>query len=795
MSKQFYCVGNAHLDPVWLWRWQEGSCEAKATLRSALDRMKEYPEFKFVCSSAQIFEWIEEFAPDMFEEIRQRVQEGRFILVGGQYVQPDCNLPSGESFARHSLYTQRYFQEKFGTTARTGYNVDSFGHNGMLPQILKKSGMEQYVFMRPGNHEKTLPGQIFRWVAPDGSEVLAARISEPYCKICEDAEAMDSHMNSTLEHDPVNDEQFFFYGVGNHGGGPTKKNIEMILDARERHLDREFIFSDTSDFFDRVREKWDSLPVVEEDLQYHAIGCYSAVSAVKTAVRRAEGSLSAAEHFAMLAKVCCDKPLPDPEVIKRGWKNVMFSHFHDSMGGCSIKEVHEDTLLMLGESRSIAARIENNALQTISWQIDTADAEKGIPLVLFNPHDFPVETVVQVVSRDGVGIFDEQGQPVPSQTVHAAAHLVGKIDRAFAVSLPPLGYKTYYTRPVEDAAAMESPVSAAGNVLENTRYKLVFEPHTGYLTSFYDKTAERELLSGIGAMPVVIDEQGYDTWAHAKTHFDREIAKFADATLTVVENGPVRATVKVVSHYNRSTLTQYFTLTADGAPRVRAVVDWREKHKMLKLRFDTAFESPKAYYEIPFGVMERATDGRECPGLSWQALRDETGGLAILNDSKYSFSAKGSAMELTVLRSPYYNDHSGVEDPEGIFTEQGEQSFTYVLQPLDTAGWGRVIREARLLNTPPTIIIENNHDGTLPAESSALQIAEENVVLSALKPSEDGKGIVLRAYETDGKETVAHITGAALPVPLTATFTPFSVNTYYLADGASDWQEVLLTEL
>ena len=180
-DKTLYMIGNAHLDLVWHWRWQEGCQEIKATFRSALDRMKEYDDFLFTCSTAAGYEWVEENEPAMFEEIRERVREGRWIIVGGWWVQPDCNVPGGESFVRQGLYAQRYFREKFGVTARTGYSVDSFGHHGMLPQILKKSGMDNYVFMRPGCHEKGLEGETFRWMSRDGSEVTAYRIPYEYC--------------------------------------------------------------------------------------------------------------------------------------------------------------------------------------------------------------------------------------------------------------------------------------------------------------------------------------------------------------------------------------------------------------------------------------------------------------------------------------------------------------------------------------------------------------------------------------------------------------------------------------
>jgi alpha-mannosidase len=179
-KKKLFMIGNAHIDPVWLWQWQEGFHETKATFRSALDRMEEFPDFIFVASSAAIYQWVEHSDPEMFAEIRQRIIEGRWKVVGGWWIEPDCNLPGGESFVRQGLFGQRYFKEKFGVTTRVGYTIDSFGHNGMLPQILKKSGMPYYVFMRPAMHEKGLPGRLFWWESDDGSRVLAFRIALAY---------------------------------------------------------------------------------------------------------------------------------------------------------------------------------------------------------------------------------------------------------------------------------------------------------------------------------------------------------------------------------------------------------------------------------------------------------------------------------------------------------------------------------------------------------------------------------------------------------------------------------------
>ena len=270
-TRILHMIGNAHIDPVWLWQWQEGFHEVKATFRSALDRMKEYPDFKFVASSAVFYEWVEQSDPAMFAEIQQRVAEGRWSIVGGWWVEPDCNIPSGESFARHGLYAQRYFKEKFGVTARTGFNVDSFGHAGTLPQILKKSGIDYYVFLRPMPHEKGLPSRLFWWQSDDCSRVLAYRIPFEYLSWGKDVEIHARRCAGEMK-EPV-DEFMCFYGVGNHGGGPTIANLESIrcLDA-DPDFPTRTVFSTPEEFFCAAEMKGWPLPVVQNELQHHASG-------------------------------------------------------------------------------------------------------------------------------------------------------------------------------------------------------------------------------------------------------------------------------------------------------------------------------------------------------------------------------------------------------------------------------------------------------------------------------------------------------------------------------------------
>ena len=263
MEKKFYLIANAHLDPVWQWRVPEGLSLVRSTFRSALDRMNEYPEYTFTSACAGYYKWIERTEPEMFEEIKQRIAEGRWSVVGGMWVQPDCNIPSGEAFCRHLLYSQKFFKEHFGFTVKTGYNVDSFGHNGMLPQIFKKSGIDNYVYHRPDRRIEKLnlpPEELHDWQSPDGSRVRAFRIPDAYCGDIHDTRLENHYLNKTQP-------MMIFFGVGNHGGGPSKEHLRH---ANEYIQKGGFQYSFPDAYFEETRDL--SVPLVTEDLQHHASG-------------------------------------------------------------------------------------------------------------------------------------------------------------------------------------------------------------------------------------------------------------------------------------------------------------------------------------------------------------------------------------------------------------------------------------------------------------------------------------------------------------------------------------------
>ena len=756
-----HLIGNAHLDPVWLWRWQEGFGEILATYRSALDRMKEFSDFKFTSACAVYYQWIEKMDPDMFEEIRQRVKEGRWSIVGGWFLQPDCNIPCGESFVRHGLVSQRYFKEKFGVTAKTGYNVDSFGHNASLPQILKKSGMENYVFMRPSPEEQGRNEDVFLWQSADGSQVSAYRISWLYNF---DLARLDKFAALKEKAEKKHTDLMAFYGVGNHGGGPTIK----LLDAMH-HLDiPDMVYSTPDAYFAAVQKE--KLPVVAGELQHHARGCYSASTFVKGNNRKCEKNLLAAEKLLSMAKHLVGIQYPKAKLDK-AWKNLMFNQFHDIIGGCSIKKAYEDAGYLYGEIMSITEQEINYAMQAISHKINTLCGETlpsykedhplrwhiwehevlGTPVVVFNPHAWTVRMALEINEVAGK-MTDEQGNEIPFQIVRGD-QTNGDKDKyhtAFMAEVEPMGYRVYrlYLEKKSEAC-FEKELSVTEHVLENRRIKVEFSRLTGDICSIYDKLTGKYILNGV-CSAVLLDETDCDTWAHNKKYLGEVVGKFGEPEFSIIEQGPVRAILRVKTKYHDSNLQRDYILEpGSDAVKVKAVVDFHEKHKTLKIAFPAAED--KTVSKIPFGTIVRENGQGEEPTGSWFT----NGRLCIANDSKYGYDTIGEKIRLTVLRSAIYADHFGVRDKFCEYMEQGIHEFTYMLYSYtDNAG---AERKAEELNFPMRYLLESFHDGPLAERKSCLTCDTDNIIITAVKQAEDDEKDVVRFYETDGKNTTVSL--------------------------------------
>lgn len=790
-TKTLHMIGNGHLDPVWLWQWQEGFQAAKATFQSVLNLMAECDDFLFTSSSAAIYEWIEANDPAMFAEIAARVAEGRWEIVGGWWIQPDCNLPGGESFVRQGLYGQRYFAEKLGVTATVGYNVDSFGHAASLPQILRKSGMSSYVFTRPHPHEQRLPARLFWWESADGSRVLTFRIPYEYNTSGQEEGVHQQVRRVMGEFKGPLAELMCFYGVGNHGGGPTRQNLAAIRSMNADPACPRLVFSTPTRYFRNV-EPSEAIPVVQDELQHHASGCYAAHSGVKRWNRQAENLLLTAEKFSSLAHRVTG--LPYPCTFAAAWKDVLFNQFHDILAGTSIEPAYDDARNLYGEAMAIAGRNLNGAIQSLSWRIDIPEEDGSRPIVLFNEHSWPVRTGVEVEFGrldDRDVLLDSGGKRVPLQRVQSLATVSrGSRSRlAFVADLPAYGYEVFRVMPGGDEPVLPT-MDADDLSLENAFFRLAIDPATGCLQSLYDKRLRFEWLRREAAKPLVLNDRS-DTWSHGVLRYGDVAGAFSPRAVTLIEHGPVKSTIRVESTYGRSTLIQRFTMYRElDRIDVQVTVDWHERFKLLKLNFPLNLYYSTATYEIPYGFIHRPTNGEEEPGQSWVDL---TGigrnngtrlGMSLLNDGKYSFDMTEQEINLTVLRTPIYAHHTPTEpepDRPYTFIDQGVQHFTYTLLPHD-GSWedAGTVKRAAELNAPPVAMPESYHAGPLPQRDSYLAVDRENVVVTTIKRAEDGDDLILRCRETSGVATTATIRLPRWNRTIEAFFDPSEIKTFRL---------------
>ncbi|MHC1787542.1 MAG: alpha-mannosidase [Christensenellales bacterium] len=756
MPKTLHMIGNAHIDPVWLWRWQDGFQEVRATFRSALDRLREDPDFVFTSAASLFYEWVEETEPAMFEEIRARVREGRWQLVGGMLIQPDCNLPSGESFARHALYAQGYFLEKFGRIARTGYNVDSFGHSGLLPKILRKSGMDRYVFMRPGVHEKALPARLFRWESPEGVGVSAYRLAFEYCSW---GKELSGHIDRCAQEVSEGGSGMCFYGVGNHGGGPTKENLRSIhaLDGRGETALR---FSSPDAFFDGVPAE--GLPTFNGDLVHHASGCYSVHSQIKALNRQAESRLYIAEAFSALAHWTLGTPYP-AWLFKEAWKKLLFNQFHDILAGSSIKEAYDDAAEDLGFALSSAASTLNLALQRLMSQMDLPLREGSLYYAVFNPQGFPVTAPVAIQTTafpTRMALCDEGGNRQPHQLSRASAAARGRATLHFMAQVPPLGWRVYRLDRLDQPAILP-PAPPAGDIcLENDRLKVAFHKESGLPDSLILKASGTQLLRAPLSLQVIDDDN--DTWAHQARRFDQVISGMTLCSIRIDQQGPVFQSVLAQYRFQDSVVMAEFALSeGEELLRLRLRISWQGRYQALKLHIPLALNYLHVSAQGPFGHMDRELDGEEYPMHMWVDMTGAKGGgeqgglfgLSVLNDGKYAYDAHDRSLNLTLLRSPAYAHHEpfqvGAQDDYPII-DQGWQSFSLGLLahagPWQEAGTDL---QARVFNQPLQILPEGAHPGKLPASGSLMGLEGGSAVIDAVKMAEDGSdALFLHLHET-----------------------------------------------
>jgi alpha-mannosidase len=774
IKTEYYMIGHAHIDPVWRWTKDEGYAEVFATFRSVLDRMKEYPDVAMVASSAQFYEWVAQSDPAMFAEIQQRVREGRWNLVSGWWVEADVNCPSGESLVRQGLYGQTFFQKHFGRIATVGFGPDTFGHPWTLPQILMSQGLDCYFYMRPELREKTdLTTPIFNWQGQDGSQLLTFAILHSYSGGENDFEKRCKQYDERfLSSMPEANKFAVFYGMGNHGGGPTIAAIEKIKSLQQKEYPG-MRFSGLENYVQDIRKQNLSLTLVDGELQHHARGCYSACLDVKLWNRKTEAALMTAEKIASLNTYLLHTPYPG-DALTSAWKRVLFNQFHDILAGSSIEQAYGDSRNDFGYSQSIAMEVLTASLKTLAQKVSTLDPNhaKTSPFIVFNPcswpQQIPVEMEMQRLDRKVPPLLrDSEGRSVAYQQVATAGVRVNsRIRFVFQADLPALGYQIYRM----DFSGLESPAFRSGavisaNCMENEWVRVTFDTLSGTIVSYYDKKANRELLARPAAAGIVLNDWD-DTWGHRIISYDQEIGRFSGATIRILEQGPERVCLSVKNRFGASTLTQEFILNGHSPElSCRVALDWQEKARVFKLSFPTVLPDGKLTYSIPYGHIERPMNGEEEPGQNWLDVsgHDAKGdfGVALINDFACGYSVNKGDMAITVLHSTAWSHHN----PEVValsdnvrWMEQGIHEFNYLFAP-HAGDWREdgIAQRAQSYLEPPRVLLTTNHAGDWPAKKTLLSFLLQGAGVTSAKISEDQTALIVRCVELTGAATLGKL--------------------------------------
>lgn len=740
-----HLVGHAHIDMNWLWVWDETLAVCHRDFDTMTKLMAEYPNFHFSQSQAVTYRVIEKAYPDIFERVRKFVNRKQWEITASMWVEGDENMASGEAIVRQFLLAKRYIIEKFGVEPVVCWQPDLFGHVWTMPQIIKKCGSKYYFFMRCPRKNTT----AFWWQGPDGSKVLAYNTSNYNGTV---NPALATYPVQLFENEGVS-HYMHSYGVGDHGGGPTRIDIENALEMQQNPVLPKIKFNSTEGFFQELEQSGADLPVVNDELQFIFPGCYTTHADIKQRNRSGEHLFPALEFFSLMA---LPYELPYPKyILKNGWERNSFNHFHDILTGSGIHAAYQEGLPITDGAIAAGEAALERALQTLAAQIKT-DIFPGEPVVVFNPANWVrsdlVEVELSLGADEWVELFEANQQPVPCQIVERT--LTGAKMIFVAPEVPSMGYKTFWWRKVSHAPQSETDLKIDGTSLENQFCHIKIDPETGHLVSLVEKASGREFIAPDAAGNVfqLHSEKpgGMSAWVIGEIESVSELNQ--PERVTVLEQGPVRLLLEVVYRHNRSEFRQRIALY-HGLSRIDfpCVVDWYEQGTreqngtMLKVAFPVAVkpDAVTATFDIPFGFIEREPNGAEVPAQKWIDVTDGAAGMSLLNDCKYGHDVTQNLMRLTLLRASFEPDHE---------PDQGRQEFTYALFP-HAGDWKAAGSERRglELNQPLRSVALKPRAGALAAEQSLVECSAENVMVSAFKKCENDGGMILRFFETQGR--------------------------------------------
>jgi len=722
MKHRVTAVGHAHIDSAWLWPVRETKRKCARTFSNQLRLMDRYPEHRFACSQAAQYQWMKDQYPSVYGQIRRRVGEGRWEPVGGMWVEPDTNVPSGESLVRQVVYGKRFFADEFGFESHELWIPDVFGYSAALPQIAAQAGVTALVTQKMSwNDTNVFPHSTFWWEGHDGSRLLAHFPPANTYNGDFSATELVASQDNFKDHER-SELSLYAFGYGDGGGGPTAHMLEYGRRMRDLPGLPQVHVGSVSGFFEELRNEAGPLAtwVGELYLETHR-ATLTTHADVKRANRRGEEMLRAAEMWSVAAGL--DRR---PE-LDRAWKLLLLQQFHDILPGSSINWVYEDTARDHADVLDAAGRVVAEA------QAAVAPGSGG--LFAFNASTHDRSEVVEL--PDG---------------------------RLSVASVPGCGWG-----PVGAESSVQlSPVEVGDGWMGNDRLRVAWDPD-GLLTSVWDRRAGREVLAPgqQGNLFQVHEDhpQAFDAWNVDRDYLDQVTDLRAVESIDVVESGPLRVGVRFVRRFGESLITQTMRLDA-GSPRLEfhTDVDWHERHRFLKVAFPLAVRSARATYEIQHGHVERPTVANtswdvarfEVCGHRWADLSEPGYGVALLNDCKYGYDIRGNVMRLSLLRGP------GYPDPEA---DQGPHHFAYALLPHagDLRGAGRVVEEAESFNLPISIVAGGG--GGHAGRGRLISVDRAGVSIEAVKWADRAGGVVVRLCEVWGSRGPAAVT---LNVPFVA---------------------------
>jgi alpha-mannosidase len=762
------------------------------TFGTAAQLLNEYPRYTYTQSAAQYNEWMAEKYPDLNDQIKKDIIAGRWEVVGGMWVEPDLNLPDGESLVRSILIGKRYFQKEYGVDVHIGWNPDSFGYNWQLPQIYKKSGIDTFVTQKmEWNDTNQLPFKLFWWESPDGSKVLTY-FPHGYGNRSLDPVRLSIDLATARKQAPGLTDMLDLYGVGDHGGGPTRAMLDEGMHwAQPDKIAPKTEFGIADTYFKKVRPEiaeasktWNyaslaegytypppaaegqiDIPTWDDELylEYHR-GVYTTQAKHKQNMRDSEEEALNAEKYASLAWLDGDTYPADE--FTDAWKKITFNDFHDLAAGSGIGVIYREAQKQFDVVRRETNEISDASLKTLAAQVDTRGGA-GVPVLVWNPLAWQRSGLVNIdvqmpEAASEVSVIDAQGKVLPSQIISSnpATNSFKLLVRA--ENIPALGYEV--VRVVPGKKEFASDLKADGLTIENESLRLTVDKQSGCITSLYDKRTQFETLAAGGCgneLQAFTDKpQKYDAWNIDPGTLDVPPAKLDTAdSVELVEHTPLRAVIRIKRKWQSSSFTQDIALSAGSDHAVVSTdVDWRERHILLKAAFPLAATSKDATYEIPYGSIERPTTrnssvekGRfEVPALRWADEGDQQHGFSLINNSKYGYDGVGNLLRLSLLRSPTS------PDPEA---DQGMQHFSYALYP-HAGDWkqARTVEHGYEFNYPLTAMQVESHTGKLPAVHSYVSVSSPNVILTAMKKAEDSNALILRMYEAAGVEEQVKVT-------------------------------------